>query len=99
MQAIKDNIATDERCFELFLGAPLGEIPGASRDRLLSDIKHEHNRLMSVSGTSATPIHQQSELSESVFGRPIPKEYVLDKLEAAVEGRVLAKIEKEKLGR
>ena len=92
LQAMKDSIATDKRCFEIFLGALSKEMPRASRS-LLSLIEDEHHKLISMS--SAAPMLQQSEEGDKLF--IISEQNVLDKLEEAIEKSVLANNEKKRL--
>ena len=90
LQTIKDNITMDRRCFKLFLDALSNEMPHASQS-LLSSIKDEHHKLISI--PSAAPTQQQSEESDKFF--VISEKNVLDKLQEATEKSVLAIVEKE----
>ena len=92
LQSIKDNTAIDERCFEIFLATLSNEMPHAISRSLISSIKEEYQQL--VLTTSAAPGLQEFE-ADKLFS--ILEQNVLDKLDEAIEKRVLADIEKKRL--
>lgn len=89
LQTLKDNTIRDKRCFEIFLGALSKKMPQASRS-LLSSIKDEHHRLISMS--SAAPTLELLEESDK-----LSEQNVFDKLEEAIKKSVQANAEKERL--
>ena len=93
LQTIKDNIAKDERCFELFLSVLSSEMPHAISRSLLSSIRDEYHKLNSM--PSAAPMQPEPEQPQEVKSDKSLEENVLDRLEEAIEKKVQAIAEKK----
>jgi hypothetical protein len=93
LQAIRDNIAKDERCFEIFLDTLSMEMPPGLSRRLISSINEDHKELISISSAVPTPVtQQQPEQSDKSLIK-----IVLDRLDEAIVNRDRAELEVKRL--
>jgi hypothetical protein len=94
LQAIKDTIAADKRCFEIFLDTLSMKMPPGLSRSLISSIKEEHKELVSMSSAVLDPMSVMQQKPESDNSL---KQNVLDKLDEAIKKGVLADMEVKRL--